>query len=125
MLTQHRINLNVLLGKGGFMTYVTPMAGETGGREGPSPQGPINSISWVGPRGMQYITKMALFTSLGLHFFFSNCNNCIGGFGPFETLGDPFPGGPEGLVPSTSGIISPVLDPTLIRSCPPPPPASK
>ena len=28
------------------------MAGETGvDREGPSPPGPINSISWVGPGG--------------------------------------------------------------------------
>ena len=28
------------------------MAGETGGnQEGPSPPGPINSISWVGPGG--------------------------------------------------------------------------
>ena len=45
----------------------------------------------------QYITKWALFTSLGL--FFSNCNSCIRGFGPFETLGDPFPRGPQGLVP--------------------------
>ena len=25
---------------------------------------------------------------------FSNCSSCIGGFGPFEALGDPFPGGP-------------------------------
>ena len=31
----------------------------------------------------------------------------IGGFGPFETFGDPFPRRPQGLVPSTSGIISP------------------
>ena len=29
-----------------------------------------------------------------LNCFFSNCNNCIGGFGPFETLEDPFPRGP-------------------------------
>ena len=33
----------------------------------------------------------------------------IGGFGPFETLGDRFPRGPQGLVPSTAGIISPAL----------------
>ena len=78
-----------------------------GDREGPSPPGPIDSISWVGPGGTRYITKMGPFTSLGL--FFSNCNSCIGGFGPFETLGDPFPRGPQGLVPSTSGIISPAL----------------
>ena len=50
------------------------------------------------------------FASLGL--FFSTCNSCIGGFGPFETLTDPFPRGPQGLVPPpppTSGIISPAL----------------
>ena len=29
-----------------------------------------------------------------LGLFFSNCNSCIGGFGPFVTLGDPFPRGP-------------------------------
>ena len=39
----------------GFMS----MAGETGrDREGRSPPGPINSISWVGPRGTQYIAKI-------------------------------------------------------------------
>ena len=38
------------------------MAGETGvDREGPSPPGPINSVSWVGPGGTQYITKMGPF----------------------------------------------------------------
>ena len=40
------------------------MPGETGGGgtgEGPSPPGPINSISWVGPGGTQYITKMGPF----------------------------------------------------------------
>ena len=37
---------------------VQSMAGETvGNREGPSPPGPINSISWVGPRGTKDITK--------------------------------------------------------------------
>ena len=39
----------------------TGMAGETGGggdRQGPSPPDPTNSISWVGPGGTQYITKM-------------------------------------------------------------------
>ena len=39
------------------------MAGETGegDREGPSPPGPINFTSWVGPGGDQYITKMGPF----------------------------------------------------------------
>ena len=46
-------------------------------------------------------------TSLGL--FFSNCNSCEGGFGPFETLGDPFPRGPPRPSLPTSGIISPAL----------------
>ena len=37
------------------------MAGETGGRgdrEGPSPPGPINSISWVGPGRDPIYNKM-------------------------------------------------------------------
>ena len=39
------------------------MAVETvgGDWEGPSPPGPINSISWVGPGGTQFITKMGPF----------------------------------------------------------------
>ena len=40
------------------------MTRETGGggdRERPSPPGPINSISWVGPGGTQYTTKMVPF----------------------------------------------------------------
>ena len=85
-----------------------------GDREGPSPPGPINSSSWLRPGGTEYITKWALLTSLGL--FFSNSNSCIGvrisykgGFGPFETLGDPFPRGPPRPSPPTSGIISPAL----------------
>ena len=72
------------------------MAGETGvDREVPSPQGPTNAISCVGLGGGQYITKRGHF-----YFFltvFSNFNSCIGGFRPFETLGDPFPRGPQGL----------------------------
>ena len=41
------------------------MAGETGvDREGPSPPGSNNSISWVGPGGTQYIAKMGPFSSL-------------------------------------------------------------
>ena len=63
-----------------------------GDREGPSPPGPINSISWVGPGGPSIQRKWILFTSLGV--LFSNYNSCIGVFGPFETLGDPFPRGP-------------------------------
>ena len=44
--------------------YKYCMAGETGrDREGPSLPGPINSISWKGPGGTQYITKWTLFTS--------------------------------------------------------------
>ena len=43
-------------------TSAASMAGETGRDwEGPSPPGPINSISWVGPEGTQYITKMGPF----------------------------------------------------------------
>ena len=61
-----------------------------GGRD--LPPGPVDSITWVGPEGTQYITKMDPFTFLEL--FFSNCNSCIGVFGPFKILGDPFPRGP-------------------------------
>ena len=78
-----------------------------GGGGGPSPPCPINSISWVGPGGTRYIPKWALFTSFGL--FFSNCNSCIGGFGPFATLKDPFPRGTPRPSPLTSRIISPAL----------------
>ena len=36
-----------------------------GGQEGPSPPGPTNSISWVGPGGPNtYITKMGPFLLL-------------------------------------------------------------
>ena len=88
--------------------YNALMAGETGGDwEGPSLPGPINLISWVGPGGTRYIPKWVLFTSFGL--FFSNCNSCIGGFGPFASLKDPFPRGPPRPCPPTSRIVSPAL----------------
>ena len=51
--------------------------------EGSAPASPHNSRATV---------KMGPFGSLGL--FFSNSNSCIGGFGPFDTLGDPSPRGP-------------------------------
>ena len=39
-----------------------------------------------------------IYNIMGPFYFFltvfSNCNSCIGGFGPFEILGDPFPRGP-------------------------------
>ena len=35
--------------------------GGGGDREGPSPPVPMNSISWVGPGGTKYITKMGPF----------------------------------------------------------------
>ena len=74
------------------------MAGETGGGTGRDLplRAPLIPLPGWDP-GTQYITKWALFTSLWL--FFSNCNSCIGGSGPFETLRDPFPRGPQGLVP--------------------------
>ena len=86
------------------------MAGETGGGGpgGTFPFGPHHFHLLRGTRGTQYITKWALFTSLGL--FSGDCNSFICGFGPFETLEGPFPRGPQGLVPSTSRIISPALD---------------
>ena len=42
---------------------------------------------------------------------FSNCNSCIGGFGPFEILGDPFPRGPQGLVPPPPPPLESFLQP--------------
>ena len=97
------------------------MAGETGGTgRDPPLLAPLISLPGWDP-GDQYITKMDPF------YFswtvFSNCNSCIGGFGPFETLEEPFPrggGGPEPS-PPTSGIISPALVGTP-RQVPPPPP---
>ena len=75
------------------------MAGETGGgdREGPSPPGPINFISWVGPGG-------PIYNENGPFLLLLNCFSAIAivvyivGFGPFETLVDPFPRRPQGLV---------------------------
>ena len=97
------------------------MAGETGGGGGGTgrdlPSGPINSISSVGPGGPIIYRKCFFFITLRL--FFSNYNSCTGGFGPFETLGDPFPRGPQGLVPSTSGNLSPALHPTQFVTDPP------
>ena len=62
-----------------------------GDREGPSPPGPINSISWEGPGGPNIYQNGPF---LLLFQFFSNCSSCVGGFGTFEILGDPFPRGP-------------------------------
>ena len=72
---------------------VQRMAGEAGvtGRDLPLRAPSIPFPGWD-PGWTNTWRKWALFTSLGL--FFSNCNSCIGGFGPFETLGDPFPRGP-------------------------------
>ena len=82
------------------------MAGETGGdREEPSPPGPINFISWVGPD----IYQNGPFLLLLDCFFFSNFNSCIGGFGPIASLKDPFPRGPPRPSSPTSRIISPAL----------------
>ena len=36
-----------------------------GDREGPSPSGPMNSISWLGPGGTQYIMQMGPFYERG------------------------------------------------------------
>ena len=73
------------------------MAGETGGggtgRDPPFRAPSISSPGWD-PEWEHaiYDENGPFFTSLRL--FFSNCNSCIGGFGPFDTLGDPFPRGP-------------------------------
>ena len=84
------------------------MAGETGGTGGTFPPGPINSISWVGPGG-------PIYNENGPFLLLLDCFSAIaivvgiGGFGPLETLGDPFPWGPLMPSPPTSGIISPAL----------------
>ena len=61
--------------------------------------------------GTQYITKMDPF------YFswtvFSNCNSCIGGFRPFDTLGDPFPRGPPR--PSTLHLGNHVSSPAICQ----------
>ena len=66
-----------------------PGGGEPGGT---FPSGPHQFHFLGGTRGDQYITKMGSFYFSWI--VFSNCNSCIGDFGPFETLGDPFPRGP-------------------------------
>ena len=73
------------------------MAGETRGigRDLPLRAPVISFHGW--DRGDSIFTKMALFNSFGL--FFSNCNSCIGDFGPFKTLGILFVEGPQGIVP--------------------------
>ena len=77
------------------------MAGETGGggdREGPSPPGPINFTSWGDPEG-------PIYNENGPFLLLLDCFSAIaivvgiGGFGPFETLEDPFPRGPPGPSP--------------------------
>ena len=64
-----------------------------GDREGPFPPGPINSISWVGPGGQIYNENGPFLLLLG-YFSAIAIVVAIGGFGPFKTLGDPFPRGP-------------------------------
>ena len=84
--------MDMMAPKEGHVTMF--MAGETGGTGRDLPlRAPLIPFPVWDPGGTQYITKWALFTSLGL--FFSNCNSCIGGFSPFKTLGDPLPRGPQ------------------------------
>ena len=60
------------------LTSMWCMAGETGrDREGPSPLGPINSMSWVGPGRDQYVYNengpflllLDCFTAIVIHLF--------------------------------------------------------
>ena len=91
------------------------MAGETGGtgRDLPLRSTLIPFPGWD-PGGTQYITKWALFTSLGLQLQSkNNCNSCIGGFGPFETLGDPFSRGPPRPSPPPSHLSNNFSSPAL------------
>ena len=86
------------------------MAGETGGGGGEDLPLRAPLISFPGwDRGDP------IYNENGPFLLFLDCFSAIaiivgiGGFGPFETLGTLYLEGPQGLVPSTSGIISPAL----------------
>ena len=84
------------------------MAGETGGTGRDLPlRAPLISLPGWDPGGPIYNENVPFL--LLWDCFFSNCNSCIGGFGPFETLEDPFPRGHTGPSPPISGIISQAL----------------
>ena len=64
----------------------------------------------MGPGGPNtYIRKLTLFTTLGL--LFSIRNSRIGGFGPFETLGDHFPRGTPRPAPPPPRPLESFLQP--------------
>ena len=94
------------------------MAGETGGgggdRERPSPPVPIHSIFWVEPGGDP------IYNENGPFLLLLDCFSAITivvwvVLGPLRHSGTLFLEGPQGLVPSTSGIISPALLGTQLR----------
>ena len=109
--------------------------GGGGGRDLPL-RVPLILFSWVGPRGPdRYIPPSGnrhavcgwlknvntyihtyIHTKMRSFYFFLGCFSAIatvvgiGGFGPFASLKDPFPRGPQGLAPPpTSRIVSPAL----------------
>ena len=84
------------------------MAGETGGtgRDLPLRAPSIQFPGWH-PGGPIYNENGPFLLLLGC--FLAIAIVVIGGFGPFETLGDPFPQGPPRPSPPNSGIISPAL----------------
>ena len=87
------------------------MAGETGGtgRDLPLRTPFIPVPGWDPGGGGRIYNEMGPFYFSWTFFSAIAIVVGIGDFGPFETPGDPFPRGPQGLVPSTSGIISPAL----------------
>ena len=82
-----------------WSTRLEKPGGETGGGGVPG-EGPSGLMGpGLGGTGRtQFITKTDPFLLLLDCFFFSNWNNWVGCFGPFETLGDPFLRGPQGLL---------------------------
>ena len=78
--------------------------GGGGDREGSSPPGPINSISWVGP-GEQIYNENGLFLLL-LGCFSAIAVVVYVVLGPLRHLGTLFLKGPQGLVPSSCQLFS-------------------
>ena len=98
--------------------------GGGGDREGSSPPGPIDSISWVEPGKTQYIpNKMGPFYLFGL--FFSNCNSYLTIQFFFNALHST-PHAYHYNIPSFAGFIENLCAVTVTAGeYPPPPPGSQ
>ena len=93
---------------GGVRAHGRRNRGGGGGPGGTFPSGSHKFQFLSGTRGDPILNENGPFLLL-LGQFFSNCNSCIGGLGPLRHLQTLFLGGPQGLVPSTSELISPAL----------------